>query len=115
MTPQCSGDSANRVELDQVFKALSHTARRRILTALMKDNPRREPEFETVEFRPEGAEQETVRLELHHSHLPQLDDAGFVDWERETGVVVRGEAFEDIRPLLELMEDHEEELPDGWP
>ena len=81
----------------------------------MDDNPRRQPEFETVEFRPEGADQETIQLELPHRHLPQLDEAGFIDWDRETGRITRGEDFEEIRPLLELMDNHRAELPDGWP
>ena len=115
MTPHCSRDSASRVDLDRVFKALSHATRRRILTALMEDNPRRQPEFETLTFRPEGTDQETIRLELPHHHLPQLHEAGFIDWDRETGRVVRGDDFEAIRPLLELMDDQAEELPDDWP
>lgn len=115
MTPQRSRDRASRVDLDRVFETLSHATRRRILTALTEDNPRRQPEFETPEFRPEGTDQETIRLNLHHSHLPHLDAAEFVDWDRETGRVVRGDDFEEIRPLLELMDDNHEDLPADWP
>jgi len=83
--------------------------------ALMTNNPRDTDEFGTADFRPEDADREVVKLELHHTHLPQLDEAGFIDWDRSTDSVVRGEHFEDIRPLLELMDDHAEELPDDWP
>lgn len=115
MTPLNGRHEESRVDLDQVFRALSHTTRRRVLTSLMKDNPRGQQEFETMEFVPDGPEQETSTVRLRHTHLPHLDDAGFVDWDRESGTVTRGEHFQDLRPLLELMDDHREELPDGWP
>lgn len=115
MCPLNSRDVERRVDLDTVFRALSHPMRRRILTALMTDNPRWQDEFETVEFRPEDTDRGSVSIALHHRHLPPLDDAGFIDVEPETGRVSRGENFDDIRPLLELMDDHKEELPDDWP
>lgn len=104
-----------RGNLDQVFRALSRAERRRVLVAIMKDSPRRQDEFETVEFRPEEIERETIATELHHNHLPHLGEAGFIDWNRESGQVTRGENFEDVRPLLELLDDHQDDLPDDWP
>lgn len=115
MCPINRRDPARRVDLDTVFEALSHSLRRRILTALMTDNPRSEQEFETVEFRPDGAESESIQIELRHGHLPRLEEAGFVDWDERTGRVTRGENSEDVRALLELMDEHAEDLPDDWP
>lgn len=115
MTPINERRRSRRSDLDQVFRSLSHTVRRRILTALMSENPRTQATVETMQFRPEGRQQERVSLDIHHSHLPQLDQAGFVDWNPETGTVARGEKFEQIRPLLELMDEHRDELPDDWP
>jgi len=34
-----------------------------------------------------------------------LDDYGFVTWDEETNEVSKGPRFEDIRPLLELVDD----------
>ena len=115
MCPINGRDTHSRVDLDTVFEALGHTRRRRILTALTTDNPRQAEEFETVQFGPAGTDSEPIRIELRHRHLPRLDEAGFIDWNEGTGRVVRGEAFEDIRPLLELMDEHSEEPPDGRP
>ena len=115
MCPINGRDIDRRVGLDTVFRSLSHSRRRRILTALMTDNPRQAEEFETVEFRPAGTGSEPIRIELLHRHLPQLDEAGFIDWNERTGRVIRGEDFDEIRPLLELMDEHTEELPDDWP
>lgn len=110
------GDHAERrVGLDLAFKALSHATRRRVLTSLMKDNPRGQQEFETVEFVPDGPEREPITISLRHTHLPHLERAGFIDWDRDAEQITRGAEFEVIRPLLELMDDHREELPDGWP
>lgn len=114
MTPINSRHTASRNGLDDVFSALSHTLRRRVLLALMDDNPRRKDEFETVEFRPPEGD-ERVEIQLRHSHLPKLDEAGFIDWEPRTGRISRGEHFEDVRPLLELLDEHRDELPDDWP
>lgn len=115
MSPPSGRSTDCRVDLDQTFTALAHPIRRRILTAIADDNPRHQVEFETAEFGPDDADRETIELELRHRHLPHLDEAGFVDWRRRTGEVTRGEAFEEIRPLLELMDDRREELPGDWP
>lgn len=115
MTSTNGGLTTRIVSSDQVFTALSHTARRRVLSALVSAAPRDEVEFESVEYAPEDQRPGSFAIELHHTHLPHLDDAGFVDWERESGTVDRGPAFEEIRPLLELLDEHRRELPAGWP
>jgi hypothetical protein len=51
---------------------------------------------------------------MRHTHLPKLASAGFIEWDPETNTVQQGPRFEDIRPLLELMHDHADELPDDW-
>ena len=89
--------------MDDVFRVLSKRSRREVLTEIMEDNPQWPDEFEADE------------LQLHHSHLPALEAAGFIEWDRRTNTIVRGEDFKEIRPLLELMIDHEDELPDDWP
>lgn len=64
--------------------------RRRLLIALMTDNPRGQDEVGTVALRTEDTEGETVTIELHRQHLPPLDEAGFIDMEPETGWISRG-------------------------
>jgi hypothetical protein len=43
-----------------------------------------------------------------------LADYGVIEWNGETHEVLKGSKFEEIRPLLELLAGHEEELPADW-
>jgi hypothetical protein len=40
---------------------------------------------------------------MRHVHLPKLDAAEYVDWDRETDDVRPGPRFDEIRPLLEVL------------
>jgi len=63
----------------------------------------------------ESDEAELVRLVgMKHIHLPKLEEYGFIDWDRNSNEVSKGANFEEIRPLLEMLADHEDELPEEW-
>ncbi|MDG5775133.1 hypothetical protein QA599_01630 [Haloarculaceae archaeon H-GB1-1] len=106
---------SEQATLDQVFTCLSNPTRRRILTTLAERNPRNQAEFEAPDFNPEDKELESFKTELYHKDLPRLSEAGFINWDRDTDTVTRGPNFEEIRPLIELMNNHQDELPDDWP
>ncbi len=53
--------------------------------------------------------------ELRRTHLPMLEAEGYIEWDRETGEISRGPRFDEIEPFLELIEEHEDELPPFWP
>lgn len=89
--------------------ALRERHRRLILRKLWKGQVDREAD---VVFRNDPEE---VRSELRETHLPMLEDAGIIEWDRETGEISRGPNFDEVEPLLELMEDHADELPPFWP
>lgn len=98
---------------DATFRALADVHRRRLLIALLEQDPGDEL------FAPDVVGSgdptvETIALELRHVHLPMLDDRGFVEWDREANSVSAGPNFEEIRPLLVLMDRHRNELPDCW-
>lgn len=101
--------------LDQIFDVLSHPYRRRILTRLNQSNPRDEASFSTDSVADDTEDEDEVAMDIHHRHLPKLVEAGFVEWDRETDAVTRGPRFEEIAPLINLMDKHEDELPEGWP
>ncbi|MFB6303052.1 MAG: ArsR family transcriptional regulator [Haloferacaceae archaeon] len=60
-------------------------------------------------------DREEVRSELRETHLPMLEEAGIIEWDRETGKISKGPNFDEVEPLLELMEEHADELPPFWP
>jgi len=98
--------------MDRMLKALSSRPRRRLLLNLMERNPRNaaaQPAELGI-----GGDAGTASTRIHHVHLPLLEEAGYIDWDRETGEIVKGPEFGEIRPLLELMKNHADELPDDW-
>lgn len=43
------------------------------------------------------------QIELTHSHLPKLDSAGFITWDRDAGTVAKGPEWEALVPFLRLL------------
>lgn len=100
--------------VNEVMDALSDGRRRKLLVALLDHG--------TLEVSPVGpgdAGSETNAVEriatMNHVHLPKLVEYRFVDWDGQSREVERGPRFDEIRPLLELLDDHEDELPVEWP
>jgi Ser-tRNA(Ala) deacylase AlaX len=98
-----------------MFDALKHPYRRRILMLVSEHNPRDENEFNVKNLATEDDDLELFTTELYHAHLPKLADAGYIEWDEDTHTIRRGQNFEEIAPLLRLMDDHQDELPEGWP
>jgi DNA-binding transcriptional ArsR family regulator len=105
--------------MDELFEILSNGHRRRVLVALRDHNPQDEDEITSASVAGEddGSDEalDRLRTELNHIHLPKLNDAGFVDWDPDSGTITRGPRDEEVEPLLELMDEHADELPDDWP
>ena len=98
--------------MDEHFEALSNVHRRRLLVALLDHNPQRDDIAVPEDVHKGTKALETLELELYHSHLPRLEEAGFIRWNQDTHEVMKGPRFDEIRPLLELIRDHADELPD---
>ena len=100
--------------MDEYFEVLSNLHRRRMLVALLDHNS--QPDGVAVpEAIHEGEKAlEVLQTELYHTHLPRLQEAGFIGWDRDSHKVVKGPKFDEIRPLLELLLAHADELPDDW-
>ena len=99
--------------IDLALDALSDPRRRRLLTRLKDRNPLDHDAF--PEELDADRDPDRVLLEMHHSHLPRLVEAGYVDWDRDEGVLRRGPRFDEVAPLIELIVEHRDELPAGWP
>ncbi|QLG60244.1 ArsR family transcriptional regulator [Halorarum salinum] len=114
------------VGLDELLTSLSHRTRRSILLTLAADNPRDEEEFTSPdadegddasdedEFASADFDAELFEAKVRYEHLPQLDRAGLIEWNREADTVTRGPNFEELRPLVDLINEHRDEFPDDW-
>jgi hypothetical protein len=109
-----NGKGTQTDPLDRMFDVLSHPYRRRVLLLVSEANPRGEDEFSPSDVATDD-DAELLTTELFHSHLPKLAESGFIDWDRDTHTIRRGDRFDEIAPLLRLMHDHQDELPADWP
>ena len=82
--------------LDDAFEVLRSHTRRRLLTVFRN---RETAEVATLTSRLGGDARSCV--EVHHVHLPILDDHGFVEWNRTTNEVCRGPRFDELEPFLD--------------
>lgn len=98
--------------LDDAFDALSHVERRKLLGALLETNLWDDSTAVFVDASEHGTFEPVVQME--RVHLPRLVEYGFIEWNHETDEIVKGPNFHDIRPLLELLVDHEDRLPGDW-
>lgn len=110
-----TGDSGTPHSLDRIFDALAHTYRRRILLFMSERSPRHldGATLEDVATREEAVESSTV--ELRHVHLPKLADAGYIEWDRDEQTVRPGPNFETVASVVQLVDDHRDDLPGEWP
>ncbi|MFP8956161.1 ArsR family transcriptional regulator [Natrialbaceae archaeon A-CW3] len=101
--------------MNTILEALANKYRRRVLIALLEHNPQddHDPQIpDDVSI--ETGDLESLMINIRHTHLPKLEEAGFIEWNQEGNTVRKGPQFEEIRPLLELMENNADELPDDW-
>lgn len=115
MTTATHGETGDSIALGTVFRALSDPTRRHILTKLRRHTPQPLIELESEEFHESVDEREPSHVHLYHGHLPKLDSAGFIDWDRETDTIARGPHYDEIRPVIALLENNQEKLPADWP
>ena len=101
--------------LSNVFEALSNPYRRQLLLSLRDHNPQDDRDRDPLNVVAEHEADETVlRTQLVHTHLPKLDDMGFIEWDREHNEIRKGPNWDEIAQILRLIADHRDELPDGW-
>jgi len=109
-----NSEQADRtISSDDVLDALGDVQRRKLLVRLLDHNP--QDDTPAVVADSEQDRDAMGRLvSMRHVHLPKLEEYGFVEWDQKTHEVRKGPNFEEIRPLLELLAAHPDELPDDW-
>ena len=100
--------------MDEVFEALSNPYRRQLLLSLLEHNPQDGDDRDPLNVVADDIEPDVLEVELIHNHLPKLEEMGFVNWDRETNKISKGSNWGDIAPLLVLIENHQDELPEDW-
>lgn len=95
-----------------VFRVLSAEPRRQLVLSLMDAPPHRELSL------PEAAnppallrEPEALYSELLHSHLPVLEDAGLVEWDRDPLCAKRGPNFDEAAGVMAALRASADDLP----
>lgn len=100
--------------MDEYFLALANVHRRRLLVTLLELESQRDNIAVPEDVRGEENVSEALKTQYHHSHLPRLEEARLIRWDRDTHTVGEGQRFDEIRPLLELMRDSNEESSADW-
>lgn len=96
---------------DAHLSAIGHVDRRRLLLALLA---------RPADARPVDVERvadetgETRAVAMYHVHVPKLAALGLVEVDESGSRVRRGPRFDDIVPLLELLDANRTQLSDGW-
>lgn len=96
-----------------MLDALANAQRRTLLVGLLEQDPQTVmPDVTDDDI--EGAVSEQA-ITLTHVHLPKLANYDIIEWDRENDTVNKGPTFDAIRPLLKLLDTHQDELPGDWP
>ncbi|WP_245757959.1 DUF7344 domain-containing protein [Natronobacterium haloterrestre] len=108
-------------EADDIFDALADGQRRRLLLDLLDCDLQRVADLsgtsreltnahdalleQVFSGQLEIAGVDVELIQKHHVHLPKLAEYGFIEWNPENGLVTRGPRFDEIKPVLERMEN----------
>lgn len=99
---------------DTALSAFSNPYRRQLLVALLEHNPQDDDDLDPLNTLSENEESTVQKMELVHNHLPKLEEMGYITWDRTTNEISKGPKWDEIGPLLNLINTHQDELPDGW-
>lgn len=98
--------------IDGALDCLSNAHRRRILVRLYEG-------CEAIDLsdlvRHGESDPERLRIKITHVHLPKLEQYGYIQWERDEGEVRRGPDYDAVAPIVRVLHENRDELPDGWP
>lgn len=98
---------ATEGQLNDCMEALSNPYRRRLLFSLLTDSSRGKP----LNLLGDIDRPDDVRTQLTHSHLPKLEAMGFIERHRAAGEISPGPHWDEIVPLLRLIDDNRSNLP----
>jgi hypothetical protein len=101
------------INSDTAFDLLANGYRRDLLFALLEERSVDAFDPQIRSERAEPGDREALEIRAFHAHLPKLEDEGIIEWNRRNNEVRTGPHFDEIRPLLRVLYDHDE-LPQNW-
>lgn len=97
-------------EVDRLMDALARRPRRIVLAGLLEGSVETQADVLAATTHVEAPNGTVDAIELEHNHLPRLADAGFVEWDRETGAIEPGPEFDLVSDVLPCLIDGFEEI-----
>lgn len=114
-------------DLSTLFELLASDVRRRVVYMLCETETLRVPDGlqmrghaqarqsgggQTMQSAPPGdRSSRAFEMQLYHTHLPKLEAEDVIEWDRDTQIVSRGPAFEEIEPALRMLATNATTLP----
>ncbi|SEV95609.1 hypothetical protein [Halobacterium jilantaiense] len=98
------GDDA----LDRALDALGDRYRRRLLARLHDAAP-------SVGVRVTDVDSDDVPPNVHHVHLPKLEQHGYVETTYDSQLAYRGDDFGEVAAVMRVLESNASEFPGDWP
>lgn len=106
---------------DDVFDALADVQRRRILVQLLYSESEAVPHPSSASREMLQAHEEVLQeyltgpeevanadkavVRTYHVHLPKLVESLYVEWDRGNHHVTKGAKYDEVRPVLELVDE----------
>lgn len=103
---QTLGADVDEELLNRLFGALRDPVRRRLLFDLLEHNPR-DPFLVPEDVDAGERDLEQLHIALVHQHLPMLEDAGFIRWDRENDEVHMCPEFTGVGNILRAIKEEE--------
>lgn len=122
-TAESNTEDADRLAKDEVFFLLKNERRRAVIEYLLDqegtakfddlvvDIAAREKDKDADQI--SYKERKSVHTSLYQSHLPKLQEAGVVEYDRRSGSVILTDAVASIQPYLDVSSTDEADTPDG--
>jgi hypothetical protein len=98
---------------DDALEALADPYRRQLLLALIEHNPQDHEDADPLNIHPDG-DPPLSQLNIFMGHLPKLDAMGIIEWNEEADEIIKGPDWEEFEPLLRLIAENKDELPEEW-
>ena len=99
-------DSSGEMSPSSVFSLLSNDRRLRVIEILSNTDHRTirgiadEIARSETDGEPGAYDRKKSHISLYQCHMPKMDDAGIVEWDKRSGSVERGENYEHAHSIL---------------